>query len=338
VGKIRTQDKVLTLLVEKKGEAVSGESLAEQLSVSRTAIWKAITSLREEGYSITAVTNKGYVLEEEADILKSSVIAEKLSPEVRTLVGNRIEVFQEIDSTNTEAKRRASNKSDFIKGSLLLAETQTAGRGRLGRTFYSPKQTGLYMSLLFQPDENYVDTSLMTACAAVAVCRALEKWHIKAQIKWVNDVFVGNKKVCGILTEGIMNMEERRMDAVVLGIGINIRQETTMPEELKNIVGFVKTDETKESFSRNELAAEVMNQVISIFKEPGNCDLVMEEYKTKSLVMNKVVTVISQNEPYEAKVIDITKEGHLIIETTAGEKKELLSGEVSIKPELLNSN
>ena len=204
MGKIRTQDKVLTLLVEKKGEAVSGESLAEQLSVSRTAIWKAITSLREEGYSITAVTNKGYVLEEEADILKSSVIAEKLSPEVRTLVGNRIEVFQEIDSTNTEAKRRASNKSDFIKGSLLLAETQTAGRGRLGRTFYSPKQTGLYMSLLFQPDENYVDTSLMTACAAVAVCRALEKWHIKAQIKWVNDVFVGNKKVCGILTEGIM--------------------------------------------------------------------------------------------------------------------------------------
>ena len=123
MGKIRTQDKVLTLLVEKKGEAVSGESLAEQLSVSRTAIWKAITSLREEGYSITAVTNKGYVLEEEADILKSSVIAEKLSPEVRTLVGNRIEVFQEIDSTNTEAKRRASNKSDFIKGSLLLAET-----------------------------------------------------------------------------------------------------------------------------------------------------------------------------------------------------------------------
>lgn len=330
---MKTQDKVLTLLIEKKGEAVSGESLAEQLSVSRTAIWKSITCLRDAGYSIKAVTNKGYILEQEADILKASVIAENLSQEVLALVGNRIEVFQEIDSTNTEAKRRASDKSDFITGSLLLAETQTAGRGRLGRVFYSPKQKGLYMSLLFQPDEKYVDTSLMTACAAVAVCRALEKWNILSQIKWVNDVFIGNKKVCGILTEGIMNMEERRMDAVVLGIGINIRQENTMPEELKNIVGFVKTDETKESFSRNELAAEVMNQVISIFTEPGKCDLVMEEYKAKSLVMNKVVTVISLKEPYEAKVIDITKEGHLIVKTTTGEKKELLSGEVSIKPE-----
>ena len=373
-----TKEKLLELFAEQNGLPLSGTEAAEKIGVSRTAVWKAVESLRKNGYPVTGSTNKGYVFKDGHDFLNAARITSLLSPLAFSLCSGKIKVFKTIDSTNTEAKRKlscADADRQALHGAVFIAEHQSAGRGRMGRSFYSPERSGIYLSIVYVPDDGKSDaytqnkppepengkdsttgaaqsaraqapdTSLLTALAASAVCRALDCFGVQSQIKWVNDIFVRGKKVCGILTEGIVNMERRTVDAVVVGIGINVKTgKDGFPEELRHIAGSLIPEQDKKTLpsapaaaasatlviDRNELAAAVISELLGAFS--GNTPFVtlMQEYKKRSLILGKKICVASEQGEYTALAVDITDEAHLIVETENKEQKELLSGEVRI--------
>ena len=190
-----TKEDLLSLLWQNADAYIAGEELARRLSVSRTAVWKAIGQLRETGYNIESVSNRGYRLLSESDVLSEEGIRRHLKHQEL-----KLQVYKTITSTNTVLKSLAAEGAPA--GLVLIAEEQTAGRGRMGRSFYSPADSGLYLSLLLRPNVSAVEATRLTACAAVAVAETIEELSGRpAQIKWVNDIFVDGRKVCGILTE-----------------------------------------------------------------------------------------------------------------------------------------
>ncbi|MDO4396216.1 MAG: biotin--[acetyl-CoA-carboxylase] ligase [Clostridia bacterium] len=227
-----TRDQLLELFEKNKGSYFSGEEIAEKLGISRTAVWKAVQSLKNEGYKIEAVRNKGYSLATDTDILSAQGIEKYLRDAVG--VGDEagagrngnakvtLNVLSEVDSTNVVAREKAT--AGAPDGYTVVAGSQTKGRGRMGRAFYSPAGTGVYMSLVLRPKNFSPQNAVkLTTMAAVAVCRAIEKVSgEKAEIKWVNDVYVRGKKVCGILREASFNLEDGSLEYAVLGIGINV--------------------------------------------------------------------------------------------------------------------
>ncbi|HRM19631.1 MAG: biotin--[acetyl-CoA-carboxylase] ligase, partial [Trichococcus flocculiformis] len=249
-----TKEKVLQYLEQHKGESISGQDLADKLEVSRTSVWKAINGLKKEGYQIEATTNKGYQLSIDTDLLSEAAIVPLLS---EALKGHRVIAHKTIDSTNLEAKRIV-NEDPTFEG-VILSEEQTKGRGRLGRVFYSPSESGLYMSLVLRPVADLDNATLITTAAAVAVCQAIETLTgKKPQIKWVNDIFLDGRKVCGILTEGIMDMESRTIGTIILGIGLNFREpETDFPDEIQSIAGTL-FDKKNAAVTRNQMVAEIL--------------------------------------------------------------------------------
>ena len=208
-------DALLQKLTEQGDNYISGAELARWLGVSRTMVWKGIEQLRAEGYGIESVTNRGYRLLPEHDVLSAREIALRL-----TTPGLRLRVYPSVTSTNTILKNMAA--AGEPEGAVAVAGEQTAGRGRMGRSFYSPPGTGLYLSILLRPGIPAEETTPVTACAAVAVAESIEELSGEpAQIKWVNDVYVRGKKVCGILTEASIDCETRIADYLVVGIGVN---------------------------------------------------------------------------------------------------------------------
>ena len=198
-----TKSEVLKLLEENKGTYLSGEELAIKLGCSRTAIWKAMKTLREEGYEILAVNNRGYALSKENNVLSEEAIRLGLNKKAV-----KIEVKREIPSTNQYLKQKGIEE-EYEEGSVVVAESQSAGKGRRGRHFYSPGKCGLYMSVLLKPKKTAQESLKITAAAAVAVCRAVEKvCKVSLGIKWVNDLYLGEKKVCGILTKYFINSKK----------------------------------------------------------------------------------------------------------------------------------
>jgi BirA family biotin operon repressor/biotin-[acetyl-CoA-carboxylase] ligase len=241
--------------------------------------------------------------------------------------------YDEIDSTNLEAKRFVAKKSTATK-QVFLAKKQTGGRGRLGRSFFSPEETGLYMSLLLQIDEKLLDTDLITPAAGVAVCRTIEEFSPeKPKIKWVNDIYLNKKKVCGILTEGILNPKEGKISQVIIGIGVNLFEpKTGFPIEIANIATslFGKNVENPESVKYQFVEKLLENLEITLEKSQEK--ITMEEYKERSLVIGKTVTVITGQSTYSALVKDVTEKGYLIVEDLEqGKITQLYSGEVSLK-------
>ena len=227
-----TKDAILDLLWQNTDTYVSGAALAKTLGVSRTAVWKAIEQLREDGYSIDSVTNKGHRLSSESDVLSESGVRKYLGAK-----GLKLLVYPSISSTNTVLKSLAEEGAE--EGLCLIAGEQTAGRGRRGRSFFSPPNSGIYMSVLLRPALQAVDATSITACAAVAVAEAIESLApVNAEIKWVNDIYVEGKKVCGILTEASLDCENGQVNYLIVGIGINTRvPDSDFPEELKSIAG-----------------------------------------------------------------------------------------------------
>ena len=227
-----TKEDLLTLLWQNADAYISGEELARRLSVSRTAVWKAIGQLREAGYNIESVSNRGYRLLSESDVLSEEGIRRHLKHQELEL-----QVYKTITSTNTVLKALAAEGAPA--GLALIAGEQTAGRGRMGRSFYSPADSGLYLSLLLRPNVSAVEATRLTACAAVAVAETIEELSGRpAQIKWVNDIFVDGRKVCGILTEASVDCENGMMHYVIIGLGVNTRVPAgDFPEELKGIAG-----------------------------------------------------------------------------------------------------
>ena len=321
-----TKEKVLQFLEQHKGESISGQDLADQLEVSRTSVWKAINGLKKEGYQIEATTNKGYQLSIDTDLLSEAAIVPLLS---EALKNHRIIAHKTIDSTNLEAKRIVNEEASFE--GVILSEEQTKGRGRLGRVFYSPSESGLYMSLVLKPVADLDNATLITTAAAVAVCQAIETLTGKnPQIKWVNDIFLDGRKVCGILTEGIMDMESRTIGTILLGIGLNFRApETDFPDEIQSIAGTL-FDSKNALVTRNQMAAEILNRFYVLYPDLASRSY-LDEYRKRCFVLGEQVTFPQGSETIEAKAIAIDDDGGLVVALPSGETKTLTYGEISIK-------
>ena len=353
-----TKEKVLQLLVEAKGQAVSGEMIAAECGVSRAAIWKAVKALRDAGNSIEGTTNGGYILSDE-DVFTSELFQKTFSTRFPDLADCHIECFKEIDSTNTYAKRilaecgnlrntegELTNAGQKYHKAIIVAESQSAGRGRLGRTFVSPEKTGIYISVIYAPKGGITNPARLTACAAVAICRAIKNIFGEAaldsvlpQIKWINDIFVGGKKVCGILAEGVANFESGMIEAAVVGMGINIKKNKSAFEgQLADVVGTLE-DATSAKISRIDIAAEVAGQVLKIFEEDASSEAahkaIIKEYKEASFLIGRELTVYpligDEKSSYKATATDIDDNAGLIVTLEDGSKRTLSSGEVSLK-------
>jgi len=334
-----TKDLVLEKLTELKNTqtAISGEELAKTCGVSRAAIWKAVDSLRKDGFIIKGTPNGGYLLEEKEDFVTAPLFYNYIRenfPDNSELQEIEVECFKEIDSTNLYAKKLLLEKAGLNK-KVIIAESQSKGRGRLGRAFYSPQKSGIYLSAIYSPKEAITDPAKITVFSAVAICRALKKLYgIQAEIKWINDIFYKNKKIGGILTEGFSNFESQVIESAIIGIGINIEENAAaFPEEVQQVAGAIFSAENENHISRCELAAEISAQLYMIMKE--NAQNVFQEYKKLSFLIGKklkVYPVIGDEEKaYFAKAIDIDENACLVVETEDGSQKKLFSGEVTLK-------
>lgn len=317
-----TKQQLLTLLEQNKGQYFSGEDLAQRFSVSRAAVWKAIRALRQEGYAIDAVTNRGYCLSPQGDILSAAGIAKYLCHPQLTLT-----VLPSVSSTNTLLRQQADQGA--AQGTVLLAGQQTQGRGRMGRSFYSPQGTGLYLSLLLRPQADQPAAQL-TALAAVAMCQAMEEvFDRHPQIKWVNDLFLNGRKICGILTEGAFSVESGALEYLVLGVGVNLTApEDGFPGELAAIAGSLL--ETGADDGKNRLAAAFLNRFWEGYTHPENRQFV-EDYRRRSLVIGRQVTVHSGCHSRPAQVLDIDDQCRLLVRWESGETQALSCGEISVK-------
>ena len=318
--------KVLKILEENKGKNISGEEIAKKLNISRTSIWKAINSLRNEGYTINAMTNKGYALATNTDFISKEGISLYLNDEY-----SNIEIFTHklVSSTNDVAKSLALDGANH--GTVVISEEQSAGKGRLGRVFYSPANTGIYMSMILRPNLTAIDSVLITTSASVAICNAIQKvTGIECQIKWINDIYLNNKKVGGILTEASTNFESGTIDYLILGIGINFNvPKGSFPKELESIASSLFTN-NNENINRNMLCAEIINNILSMIKQIKNYDFI-SEYKKRSIILNNEIVYISSGVSSVGKAIDINNDGSLVIKHADGSIKVLNSGEVTIR-------
>ena len=321
-----TKEKLLGLFEENKGKYLSGETIAGMLSVSRTAVWKAVKSLQTEGYQIDGVRNRGYRLAEDTDILSLAGIGKYLKP----ICGNlRIHMTRKTGSTNEEVRIKASEGEP--EGYVLIAECQTNGKGRVGRAFFSPAETGIYMSLLLRPGRySLPQASGLTTMAAAACCEAIENVSDEnAAIKWVNDIYVRGKKVSGILTEASLGLEEGCLDYAVLGIGINVYPPAKgFPPELKGTAGFVF--ETAAQNGKNRLAAGFLNAFMTYYQSEDPASYV-ESYRAKSFVLGKEIRVIQGKSERKAVALDIDKDCRLIVKYEDGTLQRLSSGEIQVK-------
>lgn len=321
-----SKELVLGQLEKHRGSFCSGEAMAVSIGISRAAIWKAVKDLRSDGYAITASPKLGYRLSVDNDILSASGIAAFLSDATIPIL-----YFDTVDSTNRIAKELALRHAEH--GTLVVAREQTAGKGRNGRSFFSPASTGLYMSMILRPDVISSVAIRITTAVAVAVCRAIESVvPVEARIKWVNDIFVNGKKVCGILTEGITGFESGRIESIVVGIGLNVSTPVhSFPTEIRSIATSLYPDGSLQPNMRNQLAASIATQVLSAVSEIEHMSF-LSEYRKRSLVLARRITVSQGASTYLATAKEIDNDGSLIVVTEDNVRKILNSGEVSLRP------
>lgn len=319
------KDEVLRILEENRGRSISGPKMAKELFVTRSAIWKVVKSLEDDGYNIKAISNKGYCLMDDNDI----VSAESIRPFLKGDALNfDLDVRQTVDSTNTIAKDMASQGAK--EGKVIIASEQSKGRGRMGRTFYSPQETGIYFSIILRPKLNLEDSLLITSTAAVIVAEAMEKVApVEAKIKWVNDIFINKKKVCGILTEAAIDLENGCLEYAVLGIGININT-NTFPKEISSLAGSLFDKKPNDSPIRSLLLAEILNKMAVCMNSFDNKSYI-QKYRERSFLIGKDILVIKGKEKKPALAIDIDHKARLVVEYEDKSQETLSSGEVSIR-------
>ena len=323
---MNTKEQLLALFEQNRGTYFSGETLAEQLQISRTAVWKAVNALRGDGYPIVAAQNKGYALAPHSDILSAAGVEKYLAGAAADV---SVHVIPTVDSTNTRVKEIAG--SGEPEGYVLIASQQTAGRGRRGHSFFSPEGTGVYLSILLRPHYASAEqASALTTMAAVAVCEAIEDVSdSRAQIKWVNDVFIGSRKVCGILTEASFSMEDGSLEYAVLGVGINaVTPEGGFPEEIRDIAAAVFSEPADDG--KNRLAAAFLNRFMAIYTDPDPSAYV-ERYRRRCMVIGREVQVISPTETRTALALDVDSACRLIVRFPDGHEETLFSGEIRVK-------
>lgn len=323
------KEQLLILLEENRTQAnnwLSGEQLAGQMQVSRAAVWKAVQALREEGVEILSAAHQGYRLSQAGDHLSKAGICAAFEKELNAL---QINVLPTVDSTNTCV--RALAVQGCPEGTVLVAGSQTAGRGRLGRSFYSPGDTGLYMSVLVRPTLEASRAVLLTTAAAVAVCEALEAvTGRQAQIKWVNDVFLDGKKVCGILTEAAFGTESGTLEYAIAGIGINVYPpQGGFPEALQDIAGSVYPA-AQPGGVRNRLAAAVLARFWHYYRSLEKREF-LPEYRRRSLVLGREIVIQQHGTERRATALAIDEDCHLLVQHPDGSEELLSTGEISVR-------
>lgn len=239
-----------------------------------------------------------------------------------------IQICDCVTSTNDVLKEMAWK--DVKEGAVLIAKKQTAGRGRKGRSFYSPANTGLYMSILLRPSFSPKQTALLTPMTAVAVAEAIEEiTEEKIDIKWINDLLLDGKKICGILTEASIASDGSRMEYVIVGIGVNLSDpENGFPLELSDIAGSLKAESSE---LINHVASRILRKFMRYYLD-FHVDDFFEKYKAHLFFLGKEIDVVSKNGTESAVALDINDEFHLIVQMKNGKYRELDSGEISIKP------
>lgn len=324
---------ILQELKENADAFVSGESLSNRLGVSRTAVWKHIKELKKKGYLIESFPNRGYRLLSVPDLLDEQDISAGLKTEA---IGRSIHCFDVLDSTNNYAKKAASGGCP--DGTVIIADSQATGRGRLGRTWNSPAGKGIWMSVVLKPSISLEEVQIITIAASVAVTQAIRQTTgISAGIKWPNDILLDGRKVCGILTE--MNSEMQRVNYIVLGIGINLNQsQQDFPHDLRDKAVSLRMYALKKGLKagllrRGDLIKSTLLELDRVYTgiKKGNIGSIVEEWKKNSVTLGEEVRVITRNYEYEGVAVDITGDGRLIVDCHDGKTREVFSGEVSIR-------
>ncbi len=329
-----TATEVLKLLRENEGGAISGEKIAKKLGITRSAVWKHIKTLKEEGYEISSTSNKGYELGDTSGVFSARTVSALLNDgrsDREKDVKFDIEVREEVTSTNAVLKEMGNAGAE--EGRIIIAKKQTEGRGRLGRKFFSPKN-GLYLSILLKPDMDIRESMYLTTIAAVAVVEAIKETAGKeAAIKWVNDVYLAGRKICGILTEAVTDVESGRLSFAVVGIGVNITApgEESLPEELREIAGFLyEEEEQMPKGFMNSFTAAIIKNYFKYYKCLPEHKF-MENYKKYQMLIQKQIFVITPNGKRNASVLGVDDEARLLVEYENGEKEALFTGEVSVR-------
>ena len=316
---------ILKLLKETDGY-VSGQELCRRFGVSRTAVWKVINQLKEEGYEIEAVRNRGYALKGAGDVLSEAELLSCLKTE---WAGGRTVYFDATDSTNIQARRLAEAHAPH--GTLVVSDRQDGGKGRRGRSWASPSGVGIWMSLILRPEIAPSSASMLTLAAALAVREGIqEETGLSPLIKWPNDLVLNGKKICGILTE--MSTELMEIQYVITGIGINVNQRE-FPSEIRDTATSL-IQEAGRSFRRSSLIAAILKAFekdYAAFLKTGDLSLLLEEYNACLVNRGKEVCILDPSGEYRAVAEGIDESGSLLVTLPDGTRREIISGEVSVR-------
>lgn len=340
------KSKILALLRERE-DYVSGQELCERFGVSRTAVWKAMGQLKKEGYRIEAVQNRGYRLAAETSVYGQHELESRMDTR---WAGKPVCFYEELGSTNLQAKLDAENGAK--EGTLIVADMQTAGRGRRGRSWSSPPGTNVYFTLILKPDFSVELASMVTLVMGLAVAEGIrETCGLEARIKWPNDIVVNGRKICGILTEMEMGLETKEIQYLVIGVGINVNngftgmqetgdwkqaREAAFPEELQGKATslFLEMEKRETKMLRAPLVQYVMEAFeknYGLFLRSLDLSLLRESYNGYLVNRDAVVKVLDPQGEYTGIAREIDDAGDLLVETEDGTLKKVYSGEVSVR-------
>jgi BirA family biotin operon repressor/biotin-[acetyl-CoA-carboxylase] ligase len=322
-----TKEHLLLYLKEKRGEWISGEMISNRLGVSRSAIWKHIRTLREEGYIIESSSKKGYLL----SLLSNRLFTDEIPSGLETKIFGKqgIHYFKEIDSTNSRAKELAADGAP--EGTLVIAEEQTHGRGRKGRSWFSPPGGAIYVSLILRPTIPPSEAPTITLLTGVAVAEALRSlMPLEALIKWPNDILINNKKLAGILTE--ISTEMDAIDYVVVGIGINVNIPLeSFPKEIREIATSILIEKGNH-FPRIDIIRAILysfERYYELSKQSG-FEPIIQKWKTLSDMIGRQATVDVMGRQYTGRVHEIENDGILILKDEQGTLHRIFSGDVKL--------
>lgn len=330
LGGILMRTKILEILRKCPDEYLSGEEISRRLEISRTAVWKHMQTLKQAGYEIEAHPRRGYRLQNRPDLLLPYEIRETLCSKI--LGQKEIFYFSEIESTNNEAKKQAN--LGCPEGTIVLAEEQKAGRGRLSRGWFSPSGKGIWLSIVLRPPFNPYDAPKCTLLAAVAVTKAIRKVvQVECGIKWPNDILYQGKKLVGILTE--MSAEIDAINYVVIGMGINVNiAQQEFPEELKDIATSLSMI-TGQEISRLSLLNAILTELEEVYErviQEGFTEM-LDEWRKLSATLGKNVNVVGSGRDFSGLAVDIDQDGALLVKTNECLER-VLAGDVSIRPQI----
>ncbi len=303
------QEKILDFL-KRKQDYISGDQISHRLGITRQALWKHIQELKEAGYDIVAVPHLGYRLISSPDRLFAFEVSRGLNTK---FIGRKIYYFDVLTSTMNAAMQLGIKSAP--EGALVLAESQTKGKGRLGRSWFSPKYKGIYLSLLLKPEILPASASILTLLAAVSICQAIKEiTGLDAEIKWPNDILIGHKKLGGILTE--LSAEMDKINFVIIGIGLNVNNDK------KTLVSAATSlkEQKKENINRISLLQEILRKIEAnylLFREKG-AQPIIEKWREYSITLGRRVKVYCHKEHIEGEALDIDRDGGLLVRKDSG--------------------